>query len=251
MVKRDIITMAAKNLMRRKGRTFLTMLGVLIGTTSIVVMVSLGIGLQQSQQKMYEQWGSLNEIEVNQSYSHGDDEENIVALDDDALEYFQSLEGVTAVIPMASISADTATCGKLQGWLDVYGIKPEDMATKNMQIGQGRLLQEGDKNVLVIGGMAGGGFYDPNGSDDGWVEDETYEQYKERMYNKSVEMLNKKVTAEFRNYETEKTKKLTFQVVGVMDADMPNNYASYAPLEVVQKMQKLMMTSEEKSTTTA
>ena len=66
------------------------------------------------------------------------------------------------------------------------------------------------------------------------------------MYNKSVEMLNKKVTAEFRNYETEKTKKLTFQVVGVMDADMPNNYASYAPLEVVQKMQKLMMTSEEK-----
>ena len=246
MVKRDIITMAAKNLMRRKGRTFLTMLGVLIGTTSIVVMVSLGIGLQQSQQKMYEQWGSLNEIEVNQSYSHGDDEENIVALDDDALEYFQSLEGVTAVIPMASISADTATCGKLQGWLDVYGIKPEDMATKNMQIGQGRLLQEGDKNVLVIGGMAGGGFYDPNGSDDGWVEDETYEQYKERMYNKSVEMLNKKVTAEFRNYETEKTKKLTFQVVGVMDADMPNNYASYAPLEVVQKMQKLMMTSEEK-----
>jgi len=79
MVKRDIITMAAKNLMRRKGRTFLTMLGVLIGTTSIVVMVSLGIGLQQSQQKMYEQWGSLNEIEVNQSYSHGDDEENIVA----------------------------------------------------------------------------------------------------------------------------------------------------------------------------
>ena len=107
MVKRDIIAMAAKNLMRRKGRTFLTMLGVLIGTTSIVVMVSLGIGLQQSQQKMYEQWGSLNEIEVNRSYSHGDDEENIVVLDDDALEYFQSLEGVTAVIPMASISADT------------------------------------------------------------------------------------------------------------------------------------------------
>lgn len=44
MVKSDIVTMAAKNLMRRKGRTFLTMLGVLIGTTSIVVMVSLGWG---------------------------------------------------------------------------------------------------------------------------------------------------------------------------------------------------------------
>ena len=45
MVKTDLFAMAAKNLMRRKSRTFLTMLGVLIGTTSIVVMVSLGIGL--------------------------------------------------------------------------------------------------------------------------------------------------------------------------------------------------------------
>ena len=38
MVKTDILVMAAKNLMRRKSRTVLTMLGVLIGTTSIVVM---------------------------------------------------------------------------------------------------------------------------------------------------------------------------------------------------------------------
>ena len=49
MVKRDILSMAARNLLRRKSRTFLTMLGVLIGTTSIVVMVSLGIGLQEAQ----------------------------------------------------------------------------------------------------------------------------------------------------------------------------------------------------------
>ena len=52
MVKRDILSMAARNLLRRKSRTFLTMLGVLIGTTSIVVMVSLGIGLQEAQKAM-------------------------------------------------------------------------------------------------------------------------------------------------------------------------------------------------------
>lgn len=245
MVKTDILAMAAKNLMRRKGRTFLTMLGVLIGTTSIVVMVSLGIGLQQSQQKMYEQWGSLNEIEVNPSYSHGEEEEKLVVLDDDALEYFQSLEGVTSVIPMARISADTATCGKLQGWLEVYGIRPEDMEKKNLQIVQGRGLQAGDKNVLVMGGMAGQGFNDPNSGDD-WVEDEKYEEYQARMHQKTLGLFERKITAQFTNYETEKSKKLIFQVVGITDVNSPNSYTSYAPLEVVQKMQKLMLTSEQK-----
>ena len=116
MVKTDLFAMAAKNLMRRKSRTFLTMLGVLIGTTAIVVMVSLGIGLQESQEAMYAQWGSMNEITVNQSYSYGDEEnQNIVALNDEALEYFQTFEGVTAVVPMAQVSANSASYGKEQG----------------------------------------------------------------------------------------------------------------------------------------
>ena len=44
----DLLRMSASNLKRRKLRTFLTVLGVVIGTASIVVMVSLGLGLQKS-----------------------------------------------------------------------------------------------------------------------------------------------------------------------------------------------------------
>ena len=47
----DLLRMSASSLKRRKLRTFLTVLGVVIGTASIVVMISLGLGLQQS---MYE-----------------------------------------------------------------------------------------------------------------------------------------------------------------------------------------------------
>ena len=111
MVKTDLFAMAAKNLMRRKSRTFLTMLGVLIGTTSIVVMVSLGIGLQESQEAMYAQWGSMNEITVNQSYSYGDNDTKVVALNDEALEIFKQYEGVTAVIPMVRVSANGVKYG--------------------------------------------------------------------------------------------------------------------------------------------
>ena len=43
----DLLTMSVNNLFRRKLRTFLTVLGVVIGTASIVVMVSIGIGLKE------------------------------------------------------------------------------------------------------------------------------------------------------------------------------------------------------------
>ena len=39
----DLIKMGARNLLRRKARTLLTVIGVIIGTISIVVMISIGI----------------------------------------------------------------------------------------------------------------------------------------------------------------------------------------------------------------
>ena len=53
----DLLRMSASNLKRRKLRTFLTVLGVVIGTASIVVMVSLGLGLQKSVYDEMEQSG--------------------------------------------------------------------------------------------------------------------------------------------------------------------------------------------------
>lgn len=245
MVKTDILVMAAKNLMRRKSRTVLTMLGVLIGTTSIVVMVSLGIGMMESQQKMYEQWGSLNEITVNQSYSYGETEEKIIVLNDDALELFRQYEGVTAVIPMVRVSADNAKYGKQEGWMDVYGIDPAAMEQKEIEVAAGRLLETTDHNAIVVGGMIGDSFYDP---EKGWEynEDETYDEYRQRVYEKSLGMLDKKVTAEFKNYETQKTKKITFQVVGVTPMDSADNYSVYAPISVMQNLQKMMLSKEQR-----
>ena len=74
----DMIKMALRNLWKRKLRTFLTILGVIIGTASIVVMVSIGIGMNESFQRQVEQWGSLQVINVyavgNNSYYYDDSE---------------------------------------------------------------------------------------------------------------------------------------------------------------------------------
>ena len=58
----DLLQMSANNLLRRKLRTFLTVLGVIIGTASIVVMISLGIGLKQNIMDQYASYGSLTAI---------------------------------------------------------------------------------------------------------------------------------------------------------------------------------------------
>jgi len=74
----DLLRMSASNLLRRKLRTALTVLGVIIGTASIVVMVSLGLGLRKSSLDQIEEYGGLTTINVN-NYSwysdSGDDKE--------------------------------------------------------------------------------------------------------------------------------------------------------------------------------
>ena len=47
---RDMIAMSLSNLWKRKVRTLLTVTGVVIGTCAIVVMISLGLGMQKTMQ---------------------------------------------------------------------------------------------------------------------------------------------------------------------------------------------------------
>ena len=46
----DMIKMCLQNLTRRKSRTILTVLGVVVGCCAIVTMMSIGFGVQNLQQ---------------------------------------------------------------------------------------------------------------------------------------------------------------------------------------------------------
>ena len=64
MKLKDMLGTAFMNLWRRKLRAILTVLGMVIGTSSIVVMVSLGIGIRSSIVESYASMGSLTNITV-------------------------------------------------------------------------------------------------------------------------------------------------------------------------------------------
>ena len=68
----DLLRMSINSLRRRKLRTFLTVLGVLIGTASIVVMISLGLDMQQSLYQKIEQSRELTNITITKTNNNND-----------------------------------------------------------------------------------------------------------------------------------------------------------------------------------
>ena len=60
----DRLLSALQNLRRHKTRTILTSLGVVVGCMSILIMVSIGFGLSESQQSMIEGMGDITKITI-------------------------------------------------------------------------------------------------------------------------------------------------------------------------------------------
>jgi len=65
----DLFRMCLKNLVKRMVRTLMTVSGVVIGTCAIIVMLSLGIGLNQSFDEMIQEIADLTMINVWPSYT--------------------------------------------------------------------------------------------------------------------------------------------------------------------------------------
>ena len=98
----DEISLSARNLLRRKGRTALTLVGVVIGTCMVVLMISLGIAQNQANDEMIQSWGDLTQIEIyGGGISVGSDGKPI-KLDDAALTQIRELGHVLAATPFTN-----------------------------------------------------------------------------------------------------------------------------------------------------
>lgn len=148
----DLLLMSVNNLRRRKLRTALTVLGVIIGTASIVVMVSLGIGLKELNMELIESYGSLTSINVRADRYYGEDsktEPNY--LTDDVVAQLGRLEHVTSVYPMLEISV-LMRQGAYESGMQLTGVPREYL--EQIPLGQGELPDEGSKDLELIFGNA-------------------------------------------------------------------------------------------------
>ena len=142
----DLLKISFSNLRRRKLRSFLTILGVVIGTASIVTMISLGLGLQQSLYEEANQSGGLTNISVTgasvgDSYSYfpgsGEDESSKYISDKTILE-LAKLDHVVLSSPYYQLSS-VILKGNYEGYVDLYGTTEEALQAKNLELASGAL----------------------------------------------------------------------------------------------------------------
>ena len=115
----DIAGMCLQNLKRRRARTVLTSLGVLVGTCSIVIMVSIGLGLSEQMSQTLAQMGDLSVIQVNSPYAYSSSDDGI-KLNDEAVAQMEAIEGVAAVSPKMSLDSDDTMFTLYAGTGDRY-----------------------------------------------------------------------------------------------------------------------------------
>lgn len=142
------------NMKKRGIRTFLTILGVVIGVISIVSLISIGIGAKELIMKNF-QGDTLRKIEVcSLEQSNRKDK----MLTDKVIEEIAGFDHVEAVYPTISYTT-ILQVGKYESFVEILGVPREYM--ESLQLQDGELPKsKGRKLELILGQEARDFFYD-------------------------------------------------------------------------------------------
>lgn len=169
----DLFKMAAENLLSRKLRTFLTVLGVIIGATAIIVIISIGRGFKYMNERSFESMGDMRILELNSPnapmFEEGgnggivQDTKKKKAMNDAAVKDVASIEHVKAAIPVFEANINLKKGKEVAQYMSLVGLPPEHFEDYGITLDQGRTVSNGEKNfVAVCGPLLKNQFYDPN-----------------------------------------------------------------------------------------
>lgn len=130
----DMLSMSLSNLWRRKLRTFLTVLGVLIGTASIVGMLSLALGMQKILMDEYNSYGTATQIQVSSSDGESGSNQDTL-LTESNIEKFENLDHVTSVTPTLTFDLNLKQ-GKYEGYATLVGVDKKKMESLSLENGE-------------------------------------------------------------------------------------------------------------------
>ena len=151
----DILKISLKALGRNKMRTFLTMLGIIIGISSVIIMMSLGASLSSYMSDTFSSFGS-NSISITPAWNRESGYwERLCAMDQldyDALR--QQCKHVAYVSPVERM-AITCVNGSRSCNPDVSGVSEAYMPIGNVKLAHGRWFDAEDvatsNKVCVVG----------------------------------------------------------------------------------------------------
>ena len=144
----DLLSMALRNMFKRKVRTFLTVLGVVIGSVAITLMISLGVAVNLQHEQQVAMLGHrANRINVWGPWNPGIGD---VIIDEAMVARINAMPGVRAATPMLWTSL-TFVSGPYVADLQIIGIIPEAMPYMGLDVAQGRGLASDDDFNIVFG----------------------------------------------------------------------------------------------------
>ena len=155
--------LALENIWGSKMRSFLTMLGIVIGVCAVIVIVGLGNGMQKYMEDSFADMGT-NTLTVNVSgrgSSRSISEEQMYEM---VAENSELLEAISPTVSMSgSVKIGTSTSSATS----VSGVSEDYLTMKGYEIAQGRDLQYVDilerKKVCVIGAYLNQAYFGGNG----------------------------------------------------------------------------------------
>lgn len=145
----DRILMALRNLSRRKSRTILTVLSVVIGATSIILMLAFATGISNSQKEMIESFGGLTSITI-----VGDNPSANMEVKDTDINKLKKVKGVRAVVPSkefwGEVRVDNGEDYVINTSFEVIPDEVFKLLTSDM-FDWGKGLSPSDKDGIVLG----------------------------------------------------------------------------------------------------
>jgi putative ABC transport system permease protein len=165
---RETLTMALDNVRSNKFRSFLTVLGIVIGVMAAIVVASILTGMRQSIISIIEEYGTNNIYAFHLTTGPRTTTDRaerlrkpLIVADADALKaQASSVEDVAIVAPNVGYTGgpfdDNITYqGKNYRWGNTQGVTPNYATIVNIVLKEGRFLTESDeeqrRNVMVIG----------------------------------------------------------------------------------------------------
>lgn len=229
MRTKDLFKFAANGMKRRTARTFLTVLGVIIGTVCIVLMFAIGLSNYQQFEQNVLNSRSLTEITIN----HYSGTDSIgVGITDSTVDTIRSLGHVKAVSPVLQFPV-TITAGKYTATLMLMGVEPEIL---DLDFQQGELFS-GSSGLpqIVLGSHALSNFIDPKNPPN-YNDYEEMENYKPDIDLLDTEM-EMRIGYESEDAEIPKSQIYRAKVSGIIEPSYnEQSYNAYIDFAVAKKI---------------
>ncbi|MCD1146791.1 ABC transporter permease [Peptoniphilus sp. KCTC 25270] len=169
----DLFSMAIRNLAVRKLRTSLTLLGVMIGTTAIIVMISFGLGIKSQNEQMIQSMGDMTSLDVRKDDMFSQNPEpSDKKLNARALLDIKNIPHVAAASPVYTSTFEMKFRNFQNDYVSVTAIEPEAFDSFQWEMEKGHGISNSSQIEMVLGSQAVSGFYDPNSTTEGYFDEE-------------------------------------------------------------------------------